>query len=96
LGDALGDECAVESLPQTLPQLCVLVPKLSTPSRPIDRDNNEICLFRDDASPMRSRLIITAIAACTGVSCIARPGCAGSACTKPADRKDSDKSELVV
>ena len=64
----------------------------SRPSLPMERLSREFERFIQ-TSPERSRLIITAFAANTGVSCSARPGCAGA---KGGDDGDRGGGELAV
>jgi hypothetical protein len=64
----------------------------SRPSLPMERLSREFERFMR-TSPERSRLIITAFAANKGVSCSARPGCAGA---KDDDDGDRGGGELEV
>ena len=62
------------------------------PSLPIERLSREFERFTGRPSPERSRLIMTAFAANTGVSCSAGPGCAGAGDGDRARRGDADRS----
>jgi hypothetical protein len=62
------------------------------PSLPIERLSREFERFTGRPSPERSRLIMTAFAANTGVSCNAGPGCAGAGDGDRAKRGDADRS----
>ena len=62
------------------------------PSLPIERLSREFERFTGRPSPERSRLIMTAFAANTGVSCSAGPGCAGAGDGDRARCGDADRS----
>jgi hypothetical protein len=91
MGDPTGDAFGVEE-PSLHHERSRRIVGDKSPSLPIERLSREFERFRSRPSPERSRLIMTAFAANTGVSCSAGPGCAGAGDGDRAKRGDGGRA----